>query len=154
MAGELTRDISSDKDVPYMIPGKRNKGVSFDEWDFYGAFGRFEEHIVPVFAEAIEEFFEGETPFYFTFPFIEYDTGAKDVTPTLAFRIYFGFDDGMDAYIYESSIDDRIASEFGKNRVLSGAYDMNEQQVKEYQTFAAALRELADKIDVELTKVK
>ena len=64
----------------------------------------------------------------------------------------FGLNEDRDAYTYETSIDERVALLFEMRRGGS-EYDMTPDEVERYKLFATALRELADKIDVELTKV-
>ena len=154
MVGKLTVDISPDTDVEYMARLKRDKGFSLDEWGFEVDFGRFTDTIVPVFEEAIDEYLKEETPFYTFFPTLHpYSEKDRDPNRPLKLMWTFGLNEDRDAYTYEVSIDERVALEFEMRRTEAG-YDMTPDEVERYRLFAAALRELADKIDVELDTVK
>lgn len=153
MTGKLTIDISPDTDIEYMVPRKRDQGFSLDEWDFYGDFGRFAGTIIPVFEDAIDTYLKEETPFYTFFPLLEcFQEHNSDRNRPLKMMWTFGLNEDRDAYTYETSIDERVALLFEMRRGGS-EYDMTPDEVERYKLFATALRELADKIDVELTKV-
>jgi len=157
MAGNLTLDISPDTDVEFMARLTRDKGFSLGEWDFYGDFGRFTETILPVFEFAIDEYLKEETPFYHYIPLIDcFEKEDRDPNRPLKLVWSFGFNEDRDAYVYETSLDERVALEFDMHRINDGRrdkYTMTSAQVENFKLFATALRELADKIDVELTKV-
>lgn len=152
MADKLTIDISPDVETSFLFPWVEGEGVSLSEWDFSGEFGRFEEVIKPIFEESIDATFKEEAPFYFCVPQIESWSAEPEMPLTL--KVSFGFNEDRDQHIYQSSLDERIASEFETRRYYDDdKYDMDPEEVLRFQKFAAALRELADKIDVELTKV-
>lgn len=153
MTSKLTVDISPDTDIEYMVPRKRDKGFSLDEWDFEGDFGRFGDIIVPVFEDAIDNYLKEETPFYTIIPIIEcFQEHNSDRNRPLKLMWTFGLNEDRNAYTYETGIDERVALEFQMRR-RGLEYDMTLDEVERYKLFATALRELADKIDVELTKV-
>lgn len=153
MTGKLTVDISPDTDIKFMVPRKRDRGFSLDEWDFEDDFGRFTDTIVPVFEDAIDNYLKEETPYYFFFPLLEpYQEHNSDRNRPLKMMWTFGLNEDRNAYTYETSIDERVASLFEMHRGGS-EYHMTPDEVEKYKLFATALRELADKIDVELTKV-
>lgn len=158
MAGNLTLDISPDTDVEFMARRKQGKGFSLESWDFYGDFGRFSEIIVPVFEGAIDEYLKEETPFYHYIPLIDcFEKEDRDPNRPLKLVWSFGFNEDRDAYVYETSLDERVALEFDMHRINDGRrdkYTMGSTEVENFKLFATALRELADKIDVELTKVE
>ena len=159
MAGKLTVDISPDTDVEYMARLKRDKGFSLDEWDFEVDFGRFTDTIVPVFEDAIDNYLKDETPFYTFFPSLHpYSKKDRDPDRPLKLVWTFGLNEDRDAYTYDTSIDERVALEFDMRRTWRDSnnfsYDMTPDEVERYRLFATALRELADKIDVELDRVK
>ena len=154
MTGKLTVDISPDIDIKFMVPRKRDRGFSLDEWDFEDDFGRFTDTIVPVFEDAIDNYLKEETPYYFFFPLLEcFQEHNLDRNRPLKMMWTFGLNEDHNAYTYETSIDERVALEFEMRRGGSG-YEMTPDDVEGYKLFATALRELADKIDVELTKVE
>lgn len=158
MEGNLTVDISPDIDVDYMARLKRDKGFSLSEWDFYGDFGRFTETILPVFEFAIDEYLKEETPFYVNIPLLDcFEEHNEDPNRPLKLMWSFGLNEDRDAYVYETSLDERVALQFEMLRINDEArdkYSMTAARVEKFKLFATALRELADKIDVELTKVK
>lgn len=154
MAGNLTLDISPDTDVEFTARLKREQGFSLGEWDFHGDFGRFTEAILPIFESAIDEYLKEETPFYHYIPIIDcFGEGNRDPNRPLKLMWSFGFNEDRDAYVYETSLDERVALEFDMRRTEDG-YDITSVEAENFKLFATALRELADKIDVELTKVK
>lgn len=157
MVGNLTVDISPDTSVEFMAHLTRHKGFSLDEWDFEVDFGRFTDTIVPVFEGAIDEYLKEETPFYAYIPLLDvFDEHQGDPNRPLKLGWSFGFDEDRGAYIYETSIDERVALQFEMLRINDGVgdkYSMTAARVEKFKLFSAALRELADKIDVELTKV-
>ena len=157
MVGNLTVDISPDSDVDYMARLKRDKGFSLSEWDFYGDFGRFNEVILPIFEEAIDNYLKEETPFYVNIPLLDYfEEHNEDPNRPLKLMWSFGLNEDRDAYVYETSLDERVALQFEMLRIndeVRDKYSMTAARVEKFKLFATALRELADKIDVELTKV-
>ena len=158
MVGNLTVDISPDTDIEYMAHRKRQRGFSLDEWDFEADFGRFTDTIVPVFEDAIDNYLKEETPFYVIIPLLDYfEEHNEDPNRPLKLMWSFGLNEDRDAYVYETSLDERVALQFEMLRMNDEARDkylMTAARVEKFKLFATALRELADKIDVELTKVK
>jgi hypothetical protein len=135
----------------------RDKGFSLESWDFYGDFGRFSDIILPIFEGAIDEYLKEETPFYHYIPLIDCfdEKERRDPNRPLKLAWSFGLNEDRDAYVYETSVDERVALEFEMHRINDGRgnrYTMTSAQVENFKLFATALRELADKIDVELTK--
>jgi hypothetical protein len=153
MVGNLTLDISPDTETDYLFQRVGGEGTSFDNWEFGGEFGLFEEKIVPVFEEAIDNTFKEDAPFYFVIP--QLCPWEKKPERPLTLEVHLGFNEDRDAYVYETSVDERVALEFEMHRINDGRgnkYTMTSAQVENFKIFATALRELADKIDVELTK--
>jgi hypothetical protein len=137
-----------------MLSRERGEGFSLAEWDFYGNFGALSDVIVPTFEAAIEEYLTEETPFYFVVPALEGDPTVEEAYKPLDFFLSFGFGENRDAYVYKSSIDARVAMEFDmRRRYADNAYVMTAAEIESFKGFSAALRELADKMDVELAKV-
>ena len=161
MAGKLTLDISPDTETDYLFQRVGGEGTSFDGWQFGDDFGVFEDKITPVFEEAIDDTFTAEAPFYFVIPQIS--CWEEKPEKPLTLEVHFGFNEDRNQYIFRSSLDERIAIEFEMHRTYDqfrqkhpdvGDYSMNADELERFKTFAAALRELADKIDVELTKTE
>ena len=161
MTGKLTLDISLDTETEYLFQRVGGTGTSFAGWEFGDDFGVFQDKIVPIFEEAIDNTFKEEAPFYFAIPQIS-PWGKKPERP-LTLEVHLGFDHGRNQHTYRSSLDERIALEFEMHRTYdhyrqkhpdSSEYSMSTDEIERYKEFVAALRELADKIDVELTKVE
>lgn len=159
MVGNLTLDISPDTETDYLFQRVGGEGTSFDNWEFGGEFGLFEEKIVPVFEEAIDNTFKEDAPFYFVIP--QLCPWEKKPERPLTLEVHLGFNEDRDQHIYRSSLDERVAVKFEMHRIYedyrkkhpgSGDYSMSAEEIERYAMFATALRELADKIDVELTK--
>jgi hypothetical protein len=150
MVDNLTVDISKGGDMSYMFRHVGGTGIAFDDYNFSGVFGCLQETIMTVIEEGVDDDLKKSPPFYCTLPQIECWEDEPD-TP-LAILVSFGFNEDRDQHLYRSSIDERVAVEFGLNAV-SGGYSMSAGQIQRFEKFRDALRELADKIDVELTKV-
>lgn len=153
MAGNLTTDISSLPDEVSMQPPRvGGTGTDFNGWYFEGDFGVFTDKILSVMAAAFDETFREEPPFYYDFPQL---SGFSDKpSKPLAFDISFGFNEDRDQHEYRGSVCEHVAVGFdGYKRYGEDTYDMPADVVERFAEFSAALRELADKIDVELTKV-
>ena len=154
MAGdkELTVDLSSKAALCFDVSYVRGGPITLDDWDFYEAFGEMEGYIKPVFAGVFEATFKGNPPF--TAELLQINSFTREPELPLTIRVRFGFNWGKDQHIYEHSIDKLVAIEFSMHSIPgTDTYSMRPQLIGRFNKLRDALRELADKIDVELVKV-
>jgi hypothetical protein len=149
MADNLTIDLPDHEELPYMVQRVKGDGTSFSDWDFKGDFGHLGETILSTMEDAIDGYCEESAPFYFKF--LQIESFEPEPPMPLAFEIAFGFNEDRDQHVYQTSIDERVAVELGLHATDEG-YDMYAEGKARFLKFGAALRELADKIDTEMSK--
>ena len=150
---DLTVDLTGPITWCFDFKHVDNKTLSLDEWDFSACFGTLSDAIKSVFAVALDEYFRKEPPFTLYVP--QLDPYIEEPVSPLDIRINFGFSDDRDEHHYIHSIDKIVAIEFDTHRThQSSGYLMSTERLRRFKRFSAALRELADKMDVELTNVR
>lgn len=149
---DLVVDLDSKGDCPYFFgfDYKGGTGIDITSWDFYAEFGALEKIILSKINNALTEVWKEEVPFTLDIP----QLSGFDEEPEwpLALEIDFGFNEKTEEMRYTHSLDKVVAIGFDMHRNHDGTYGA--EFIARASKFRDALRELADKMDVELQKVE
>jgi hypothetical protein len=148
---DLVVDLNPVGILPYYFgfDFKEGTGIDITAWDFSEEFGVLEKHILKQIGDSFTVALKKEAPVSLDIPQLSFYAPEPELP--LEIKIGFGLGADNDQMYFTHSLDKIVAIDLDCNRNRDGTY--SGEFVARATKFRDALRELADKMDIELKKV-